>query len=582
MRFSAPRSLSPSPVRGRRRNSCSFGLQDDSDEYDSYSESESETDSTEDTSSSSSAYSSDEDPPLALRPKHVIRDPTEQRQIEDTVAAIRLRTRHYDPYEEWEKQTRKDAFRTARKEQAMSQTRLHDEQDRIRAAEAKRIAAHHEQQLAEVQGKLNALRLQQQAAETKLREDMKARDKLLWQRVESVIKMEEDKVKARLEKEKKAREEEERLAKEAELKRRLEEEKKKEEEERKRKEAEEAQRLVDDKKKKEEEEERARITEEKEKTERLKAEQEQRNAMGMTTAEHDWNKARDNLVHLKGKAMKFVKSNPELKAEWGKGRRQITPKIGQLTNDEGAITRISNQLVEIIRPSNGPAHHPAVYAALLSSLAKAILLQAETEVTAEKRSAMPLAKVAFNLLDTLDHFPEIFFAKLVQRVGSWPIPAVVPAVDIDGKPWENRSKVMGYRKSENSDDLESPAEYGNRVSGIMRVYFHILKIPPRQQPLKPMFQLPRYWIWFARLIGERGLLETAIAPQLIYTALDVLGSDARDIWGYQWVKLLALVYEGVTASLEGGNFIGSESPEGKAARVRVQLEIERIMTGVRS
>jgi len=99
----------------------------------------------------------------------------------------------------------------------------------------------------------------------------------------------------------------------------------------------------------------------------------------------------------------------------------------------------------------------------------------------------------------------------------WPIPAVVPAVDIDGKPWENRSKAMGYRKSENSDDLESPAEYGSRVSGIMRVYFHILKIPPRQQPLKPMFQLPRYWIWFARLMGERGLLETAIAPQLIYS-----------------------------------------------------------------
>jgi len=130
---------------------------------------------------------------------------------------------------------------------------------------------------------------------------------------------------------------------------------------------------------------------------------------------------------------------------------------------------------------------------------------------------MPLARVAFNLLDTLDHFPEIFFAKLVQRVGGWPIPAVVPAVDIDGKPWENRSKAMGYRKSENSDDLESPAEYGSRVSGIMRVYFHILKIPPRQQPLKPMFQLPRYWIWFARLMGERGLLETAIAPQLIYS-----------------------------------------------------------------
>jgi nucleoporin GLE1 len=178
----------------------------------------------------------------------------------------------------------------------MSQTRLHDEQDRIRAAETKRIAAYHAQQLAEVQGKLNALQLQQQAAETKLRDDMKARDKLLWQRVESVIKMEEDKVKARLEKEKKAREEEERLAKEAELKRRLEEEKKKEEEERKRKEAEEAQRLADEQKKKEEEDERARIAEEKEKTERLNAEEEQRNTMGMATAEQDWHKARDNLI----------------------------------------------------------------------------------------------------------------------------------------------------------------------------------------------------------------------------------------------------------------------------------------------
>lgn len=32
------------------------------------------------------------------------------RYIEDTIAAIRLRTRHRDPYEEWEQQTRKDAF----------------------------------------------------------------------------------------------------------------------------------------------------------------------------------------------------------------------------------------------------------------------------------------------------------------------------------------------------------------------------------------------------------------------------------------------------------------------------------------
>lgn len=38
------------------------------------------------------------------------RSPAERRHVEETVAAIRLRTRHHDPYEEWEKQTRKDAL----------------------------------------------------------------------------------------------------------------------------------------------------------------------------------------------------------------------------------------------------------------------------------------------------------------------------------------------------------------------------------------------------------------------------------------------------------------------------------------
>jgi nucleoporin GLE1 len=44
------------------------------------------------------------------KPISNIRDPAELRYIEETIAAIRLRTRHHDPYEEWEKQTRKDAF----------------------------------------------------------------------------------------------------------------------------------------------------------------------------------------------------------------------------------------------------------------------------------------------------------------------------------------------------------------------------------------------------------------------------------------------------------------------------------------
>lgn len=60
-------------------------------------------------------------------------------------------------------------------------------------------------------------------------------------------------------------------------------------------------------------------------------------------------------------------------------------------------------------------------------------------------------------------------------------------------------------------------------------------------------------------------------------ALDVGGSTAARIWGHQWVKMLGLLYNSVTTGSLGGT-----SAEGKAARVRVQLEIERIMGGLSS
>ena len=179
----------------------------------------------------------------------------------------------------------------------------------------------------------------------------------------------------------------------------------------------------------------------------------------------------------------------------------------------------SSQIIEIIKPP-GPPHDSSIYIAACYSLAKCILLQAETEVTAERRSAIPLAQVTFTFLETLEHFPSIFFAKLVQRCGGWPIPLFIGNHDFDKRPWTDQaeySKAVGYRKSVRGVDLETTEEYSNRVSGIMRVYFHILKIRPVEKPLHSMFQLPRYWTWFARILNDRRMLAQPIAPQLIYS-----------------------------------------------------------------
>jgi nucleoporin GLE1 len=104
--------------------------------------------------------------------------------------------------------------------------------------------------------------------------------------------------------------------------------------------------------------------------------------------------------------------------------------------------------------------------AVLYSLSKAILRQAEVEVTAEKRSAIPLARVTSFFVRHLERFPQIFYMKLVQRTGGWPIPVKPPAEE-----GMDYAKLTGFREG------EGLPEYISRVAGLMRVYFQILITP---------------------------------------------------------------------------------------------------------
>ncbi|KAK7454072.1 Nuclear pore complex nucleoporin component [Stygiomarasmius scandens] len=596
MRFCAPRSVSPSPARrskskpkrkseppntSKRRSTSTFGLNTPSDEDDSDVPSDeglgpSESDYDDDTDSDlSEASSSDSDsfcygsesevpapPPrpsrLSLRPVH------EQQFIEDTVAAIRSRMKYNDPYEDWEREMKKDSLLVARKEHSASQAQLRQFQSLRESEESQLREQRHAEQQREVAAMLEKLRLSQQEGERVLREKWQQREKMLWDRIEKGIKLDEDRVRAKEEEARRMREEEERRRKEAEEKRLAEEKKKREEEEKKRKEEEEERKRV-------QEEKEAREREVREKTERLQAESKARKEAGLTTAEDDWAEVRRNLSFMKTQGTKFVKANRELKSMWGAARRQITPKVGQITNDSESINRISAELIQILVPQTS---NPQVYTALLSSLSKAFLLQAETEVTAEKKSVIPLAQVAFNCLDTLEGLPEVFFSKIHQRIGGWAIPFSLPEKDFDGRPWTSNDEM---RKVSGRREGESESEYTDRVMGVMRLYFAVLRIKPVRQPLKGMWQLPRIWTWFARFMGEKGLLETPVGAQVLYVALDVLGKDARAIWGLQFVKLLALIYEGTTTGLGNGKLIGGTTPEGIAARARVQLEVEAIM-----
>ncbi|EIN05568.1 hypothetical protein PUNSTDRAFT_115965 [Punctularia strigosozonata HHB-11173 SS5] len=490
----------------------------------------------------------------------------EMRYIEDTLASIRLRTRWRDPYEDWERDARKDALRTARKEQAQARLQRHHVHDQAAVEELERLANLHKKQVDEVAAQLALLERQRQQQEQRLQEQWRERDNQLWQRIENVIKFEEEKVKAKLEAERKAREEEERKRR-LEVERRLAEERKKQEELEKRRQEEEMRKAEEAKA----EEERKREQESAlHRQQQQEAEAEERARLGITTPEEDWLRARKLLKSIKEGSMKTVKGNKELKALWSAGRRAINPKIGQITSDPEVINRVSQQIFQIIKPPNPHPHD--VYMALLSALAKSILLQAETEVTAEKRAAGPLARVAVNLIPALDGFVDVFWAKMVQRTGGWPIPAIVPPTDVDGVPFtkETRRKALGYRNE------ETAPERWQRIQGSMRVYWEILKGTGDVQ--RPIDQRPRVWTYFTRVVENQRMLESAVAPMILHAAVEVLGQDAKRAYGADWVRLMTMVYEWVTRGMDpGGRPVGGDAPEGKAARVRLQIEIERMM-----
>jgi nucleoporin GLE1 len=153
-----------------------------------------------------------------------------------------------------------------------------------------------------------------------------------------------------------------------------------------------------------------------------------------------------------------------------------------------------------------------VYYASLSSLAKAILLQAETEVTAEKRSAKPIAQLTLNSINTLEGFSVVFWAKLCQRTGGWAVPVPMPSKDVDGTPFTATTfrKASGLREEE----TETSADRTSRVAGVMRVYFSLLLLPP-SRPLPRDFQLPRFWMFVTRLVGQPALLQSSLATELL-------------------------------------------------------------------
>ncbi|KAG8905447.1 hypothetical protein FRB99_008944 [Tulasnella sp. 403] len=504
----------------------------------------------------------------------------------DFYHAVKLRQRR-DPLEEYEERERHLAWQEGHMNAALKWKPVEDLLNPTRPLPASPasspqlsedcLASAREAQIAEVEGIFSRIQLDENRQEALRAHQRDSQRKRLWDGINAAIQAEDTRLK-RIAAEKEAARlaEEERLrqVKEAEEARQrsieLEAQKKAEAE------AAEMRRLQEEQ---ERQQQQKALDEQNKRQEEAKQQQEQSvKELRPRNAREEWETYRDRLKMLKTQIMPRVRGmkqdesmiNPDWRKVWSATRRSFTPKIGQVTNSMSEINRIAGLIHASLRPT--PDYPQPLYAALLSSLAKAFLLQAEAEVTAKPNTAFPLAKLILILVD-LGHplLPEMFMARLVGRTGGWAVGAVVPRYE--GQSDDDYRKSLGYPPATSH---ETSTQFIDRLVGMMTLYAAILQTPPTSPggaSVSHPFQIPRLWTLLARLVSTPQLVADRALPQVLYALIETGGDRLLEVYGRQVIKMMKTVgkrcmTEGPEEELIGGK-------DGKGARVRLGLLLEK-------
>ena len=163
-----------------------------------------------------------------------------------------------------------------------------------------------------------------------------------------------------------------------------------------------------------------------------------------------------------------------------------------------------------------PEDAQKLYYALLASFSKSIIAQAETEVSAHKSQARPLARICVALISAYPELGDIFWARLCARAGCWAAgvePVLLEDETSDSISDKEKQKRWGSLPEEGSEEKMM------RIAGIMRLYFSILSIsmePTANQPMPIPFRPARYWMYLSQLLNNSTMLEKSVAAEILY------------------------------------------------------------------
>lgn len=426
----------------------------------------------------------------------------------------------------------------------------------------------------EVQALLSSLNMRRTQEEAEIKRAFETRNKDLWSGIDACILAAETEARkvaaaevARLEAARKSQEEAERKAAQARQA--------------------ELDRIEAEKKAAEAEAERRKQEAEAEAAKQKQNEAEQARAQAMGGSGDDIRKAAlaeydgwmDKIRHIKSNVLPTISSNPDLRKQCFAAKRQITPKIGQLTNSRQEITRITQAIAAVLDAAKQAAASGGgdVYTWILNHLSKCLIRQAEQEVAAKQDTAYPLARVVVWLV-LLGHveLADVLMARLCKKC-----PWIVPVWPGRGKDMDEAAyrKVMGYKSDETTEN------YSNRMSGITAFYFAILQTVPSPPPGASTLEvdkIPQHlrsttlWRWSVRALTPSSapvaFLDHPMCPSIWSVFIEIAGTQALKLYGKQMRKLFTLLLEqGVQGKRAGWLQHAEDKPYVKASTVRLEL-----------
>ncbi|ETS62522.1 hypothetical protein PaG_03154 [Moesziomyces aphidis] len=488
-------------------------------------------------------------------------------------SAVKLASIAGDDWEEWNRASSRLAWQRARSSHRDASTSASGAATTQRSAPSKTASSGAD--VDEVQALLSSLNMRRDQEDAQIKQAFEARNADLWSGIDACILAAENEARklaaaeaARLEAARKTQEEAERKAaqqRQAELDR-IEAEKKAAQAEAERRKQE------------------AEATAAKQKQD--EAEQAKARAMGGTgddirkaaLAEYDEWMAK--IRHIKTSVLPSIASNPELRKQCFAAKRQITPKIGQLTNSRAEIVRITQAIAGVLDAAKQATASGGgdVYTWILNHLSKCLIRQAEQEVAAKQDTAYPLARVAVWLV-LLGHveLADVLMARLCKKC-PWIVP-VWPArtKDMDEAAYR---KVMGYKADETTEN------YSNRMNGIAAFYFGMLQTVPTPPPGQSSIQLERVplhlrstslWRWSVRALTPStaapvAFLDHPMCPSVWSVFIEIAGTYALKLYGKQMQKLFTLLLsQGLQAKRAGWLKHATDKPYVKAATIRLEL-----------